>query len=68
MGSTKDTDFKHTKRVWKGFMLQNLGKYDNLCVQKGTLLLGQVFASSRNKYLQIYEVNPVHFLPTPGLA
>ena len=33
-----------------------------------TLLLADVFKNFRNMYLEIYELDPAHFLTTPGLA
>ena len=43
-------------------------KYHDLYVQSYTLLLADVFENFRNKYIQIYELDPAHFLSAPGLA
>ena len=37
-------------------------------VQSDTLLLADVFENFRNKCIQIYELDPAHFLSVPGLA
>ena len=37
-------------------------------VQSDTLLLADVFQNFRNKCIEIYEVDPAHFLSAPGLA
>ena len=37
-------------------------------VQSDTLLLADVFEKFRNKYIEIYELEPAHFLSAPGLA
>ena len=37
-------------------------------VQSDTLLLADVFENFRNKYIEIYELDPSHFLSAPGLA
>ena len=37
-------------------------------VQSDTLLLVDVFENFRNKYIEIYELDPAHFLSAPGLA
>ena len=33
-----------------------------------TLLLEDIFENFRNKYIEIYELDPAHFQPAPGLA
>ena len=37
-------------------------------VQSYTLLLADVFENFRNKRIEIYELDPAHFLSAPGLA
>ena len=37
-------------------------------VQSDTLLFTDVFANFRNKRIEIYELDPAHFLSAPGLA
>ena len=37
-------------------------------VQSDTLLLADVLENSRNKFIEIYELDPAHFLSAPGLA
>ena len=32
------------------------------------LLLADIFGNFRNKCIEIYELDPAHFLPAPGLA
>ena len=39
-----------------------------LYVQSDTLLLADVCKSFRSKCIEIYELDPVHFLSAPGLA
>ena len=34
----------------------------------GMILFPGVFESFRNKYIEIYELDPAHFLSAPGLA
>ena len=45
-----------------------MGEYHDLYVQSGTTLLADVFENFRDKCLEIYELDPPHFLSTPGLA
>ena len=45
-----------------------VGEYHGLCVQSDTLLLSDVFENYRNKCIEIYELDPAHFLPASRLA
>ena len=54
--------------MFEEFKLKNLGDYHDLYVQSDTLLLADVFENIRNKCIEIYELDPVHFLFAPGLA
>ena len=63
-----DEDYNHAKKVWKEFIVKNLGKYHDLYVQSDTLLLADVFENFRDKCIEIYELDPAHFLSAPGLA
>ena len=48
--------------------IKDMGEYHDLCVQSDTLLLEDVFENFRNKCIEVYELDPVHFLSTPRLA
>ena len=61
-------DYRHAKRVYKEFKLKNLGDYRDLHVKSDTLLLADIFENFRNKCIEIYELDPAHFLSAPGLA
>ena len=37
-------------------------------VQIDIILLADVFENFRNKCIEIYELDPAHILPSPGLA
>ena len=54
--------------MFQEFKLKNLGDYHDLHVQSDTLLLADVFENFTNKCIEIYELDPAHFLPAPGLA
>ena len=54
--------------MFKRFKLKNLGEYHNLYVQSNTLLLADVFENFRNMCIEVYELDPAHFLSSPGLA
>ena len=68
MEDITDVDYRHAKRVFKSLNNKNLGDYHDLYVQSDTLLLADVFENFRNKCIEIYELDPGHFLSPPGLA
>ena len=47
---------------------KNLGEYHDLYVQSDTLLFADVFENFRDKCIEIYGLDPAHFLSAPGLA
>ena len=52
----------------KHHYLINLGKCHDLYVQSDTLILADVFENFRNTCVEVYELDPAHFLSLPGLA
>ena len=63
-----DENYVHAQKVCRVFEIKNLGEYHNLYVQCDTLLLADVFENFRDKCIEIYKLDPAHFLSTPGLA
>ena len=63
-----DKDYAPAQKVFEEFKLKKLGSYHDLYVQSHTLLLADVFENFRNKWIEIYEIDPAHFLSAPGLA
>ena len=43
-------------------------RYHDLYVQRDTLLLADVFENFRDKCIEIYGLDPAHFLSAPRLA
>ena len=68
MEDISDVDHRHANNVFKKFKLKSLGEYHDLYAQSDTLLLADIFENFRNECLQIYELDPAHFLTAPGLA
>ena len=66
-GITKE-DFKHVKNVCDTFKIKDLGEYHDLYVQPDTALLADVFENFRDKCIEIYKLDPAHFLSAPGQA
>ena len=50
------------------FEIKKLGEYHDIYVQSDTLLLADVFENFRDKCIEIYGLDPAHFLSAPGLA
>ena len=63
-----DGDYIHAQKVFNEFEIKSLGQYDDLYVQSDTLLLAYVFENFRTKCIEIYELDPAHFLPATRLA
>ena len=68
MENIDDIDYGHGNNIFNKFKLNNLGEYHDLYVQSDTLLLAEVFENFRNKCLEVYQLDPAHFLSLPGLA
>ena len=60
-------DYTNAQKVFEEFKLKNLGEYHDLYVQSGILLLAYVFENFRNKWIEIYELDPAHFSSAPRL-
>ena len=50
------------------YIKKNLSEHHYLYVKSDTLLLADVFGNFRNKYIEIYELDPAYLLSAPGLA
>ena len=68
MQNIDDIDYRHGNNVFERFKLKDLGEYHDLYVQSATLLLAAVFENFRNTCIEVYELDPAHFLSLPGLA
>ena len=55
-------------RVFKNFNNKDVGDYHGFYVQSDTLFLADVFESFRKTCIEIYDLDPAHFLSAPGLA
>ena len=63
-----DKDIEHVKNVSDTLNIDNLGQYHGLYVQSDTSLLADVFENSRDKCLDIDNLDPAYFLSAPGLS
>ena len=68
LGNTTDKDYAYVQKVWEVFEIKNRGECHDLYVQRDTLLLADVLENFRDKCIEIYELDPAHFLTAPRLA
>ena len=61
-------DYVHAQKIWQAFEIKNLGKYNDFYVKYDTLLLADVFEKFRDKCIEIYGLDPAHFLSELVLA
>ena len=57
-----DKDYNYAQKVWRVFRIENMGEYHDLYVLCDTLLLANVFEKLRDKCIEIYGLDPSHFL------
>ena len=63
-----DADYTSVQKVWKVFRIKDMGGNHDFYVLSNTLVLADVFENIRDKCIEIYELDPAHFLSAPGLA
>ena len=63
-----DVDYRGADKVSKKFKFETLGDYHDLYIQSDTLQPSYILGGFRNKCIEIYELDPTHFLSGPGLA
>ena len=68
MEDITDIDYKHAKRVFRKFKINNLGDYHDLYVKSDTLLLCDILENFRNKCLETYELDPAYFFITTWIS
>ena len=68
MEDITDIDYKHAKRVFREFKINNLGDYHDLYMNCDILLLADIFENFINKFLETYELDVAYFLSLSRLA
>ena len=66
MEDITDVDYRHAKRLYKEFSNKSLRYYYDFHLQSDTLILADVFENFRNKWIEIYKLDPAQFLSAPG--
>ena len=62
-----DKDYEHAQKLFKGYCT-NMGDYHDLYVRTDELLLANVFEKFREKWNEIYGLDPSYFSSAPGLT
>ena len=62
-----DEEYEHAQRVWDTFGIENMGQYHDLYLKSDVLLLADVFQNFREICLDIYGLDPAHYVSSPGL-
>ena len=68
LGNIADKDYAHVQKVWETLKIKNCGDYHDLYVLCDRLLHADAFVNFRDKCIEIYKLDPVHFVSAPGLA
>ena len=63
-----ENDYGHAQKVWETFGIENMGQYHDLYLKSDVLLLADVFENFREICLDIYGLNPAHYVSSPGLS
>ena len=63
----QNANYMHA-RVCKGFEIKHLGECHDLYLKSDVLPLADVFENFRKMCSKSHELDPVRFIPAPGLA
>ena len=67
LGDISDKDYEHAQKLFKEYCT-NMGDYHDLYVRTDELLLANVFEKFREKWNEIYGLDPSYFYSAPGLT
>ena len=63
-----DEEYGHAQKVWDTFGIKNMGQYHDLYLKSDVLLLADIFENFREICLNIYGLDPAHYVSSPGLS
>lgn len=61
-----DEDYAYAMQVWNTTGMKTLGDYHDVYLRSDTLLLASVFEAFRDVCLEVYHLDPAHYLSSPG--
>ncbi|XP_067947655.1 uncharacterized protein [Watersipora subatra] len=61
-------DYLHAQKVWKELGCETLGDYHDLYLKTDVLLLTDVFESYRSTAMDVYGLDPCHYISAPSLS
>ena len=61
-------DYKHAQNVWDHFDCKTMRNYHDLYLKSDVLLLADVFENFKVICMKNYNLDPVHYYTSPGLA
>ena len=63
-----EEEYKHVVNIFNTFNMKTLEDLHNFYVQTDVALLADVFENFRNMSLNIYDLDPAHYVTTPSLS
>lgn len=63
-----DKEYKLAQNVWKAFNMNSFGEYHDLYLKTDVCLLADVFEFFRTKCIDIYKIDPAHFISLPSTS
>ena len=67
-GHVSIEDYMVCEKIWNKFEMKNMGDYHDHYLKKDVLLLADVFEKFIDTCLKYYELDPCHYLSSPGLS
>ena len=61
-----EEEYAHAQKVWETFEIENMGQYHDLYLKSDVLLLADIFENFREQYLNIYGLDPAHYVSLPS--
>ena len=66
--ATSAKNYKHVLNIWKAFKMKTTKDYHDLYLEVDVLSLACVFEAFRKESINSFELDPAHYLSTPGYS
>lgn len=63
-----EQEYQFAQNVWKEFNVKNMQQYTNIYLKADVLILADIFENFRSQCLQIYGLDPAHYVTTPSYS